>query len=236
MINFIIVEDDLKTQDTIKKILREVMISNDNNIDVKYFTKYNTELQKMIDDDSIRKIYIMDIELDTKISGIEIAKIIRNKDWESEIIFITCHDRMFETVHRSVYAVFDFIEKFHDMEERLQKDIKLIFKRNFDNKMFKVSNRNADLQIYYRAITHITRDKEERKILIHTDKNVFKLNMTLNDVIELLDSRFIQTHRSCITNKLRVHEWNWAKGYYVLDNGEKVEYLSKKYKKEVENV
>lgn len=236
MISFVVVEDDPKTQETIKEVLRKTVMSKDNNINVKYFSKYTKDLRSVIDDDSIRKVYIMDIELETKMSGIEIAKLIRSKDWESEIIFITCHDKMFETVYRSVYEVFDFIEKFYDMEKRLEKDIELIFKKNFDNKMFIVSNRNVDLQIYYRSITYVTRDKEERKVIIHTDNNTFKLNKSLNEMAELLDDRFIQTHRSCITNRQRVHQWNWTKGYIVLDNGEKVEYLSKKYKKEVEVV
>lgn len=96
MTSFIIVEDDKKTQDTIKEVLRRVVISKDNSIDIKYFTKYTKELKKIIDDNSFRKVYIMDIELETKTSGIEIAKMIREKDWESEIIFITCHDKMFD--------------------------------------------------------------------------------------------------------------------------------------------
>lgn len=229
-------EDDKKTQEVIKEVLRKTVIQNDKNIKVKYFSKYNKELKNIIEDNTMQKVYIMDIELETKMSGIEIAKRIRKEDWESEIIFITCHDKMFETVHRDVLKVFNFIEKFHDMEKRLEKDIELIFERKFDNKMFKISNRNVDLQIYYRSITYITRDKEERKILIHTDKNTFKVNLNLSEVSELLDSRFIQTHRSCITNRQRVNQWQWTKGYYVLDNGQRVEYLSKKYKKEVENV
>ena len=232
--SFVVVEDDKKTQEVIKDVLRKVVISKDNSIEVKYFTRYSKELKKIISDNSHRKVYIMDIELETKTNGIEIAKMIREKDWESEIIFITSHDKMFETVYRSVYQVFNFIEKFYNMESRLEKDIEMIFQKNFDNKMLCVSNRNVDLQIYYRAITYISRDKEERKILIHTDTNIFKLNMTLNDIMTLLDERFIQTHRACITNRQRVHEWNWPKSYFVLDNGEKVEYLSKKYKKEVE--
>lgn len=236
MISFIVVEDDKKTQEVIKEVLRKTVIQNDKNIKVKYFSKYNKELKNIIEDNTMQKVYIMDIELETKMSGIEIAKRIRKEDWESEIIFITCHDKMFETVHRDVLKVFNFIEKFHDMEKRLEKDIELIFERKFDNKMFKISNRNVDLQIYYRSITYITRDKEERKILIHTDKNTFKVNLNLSEVSELLDSRFIQTHRSCITNRQRVNQWQWTKGYYVLDNGQRVEYLSKKYKKEVENV
>ena len=234
--SFIVVEDDKKTQETIKDVLRRVIISKDNTINIKYFTKYTSELKTIIDDNSTRKVYIMDIELETKTSGIEIAKMIREKDWESEIIFITSHDKMFETVYRSVYQVFNFIEKFYDMEKRLEKDIELIFQKNFDNKMLCISNRNVDLQIFYRAITHITRDKEERKVLVHTDTNVFKLNMNLNDIVNLLDDRFIQVHRSCIANRQRVHEWNWPKNYFLLDNGGKVEYLSKKYKKDVERV
>ena len=234
MTSFIVVEDDLKTQKSIKEVLRKTVISKDHNIDVKYFTKYTKELKDIIEDDSMRKVYILDIELETKVSGIEIAKQIRNDDWESEIIFITCHDKMFETVYRNVYEVFDFIEKFFDMEKRLEKDIELIFQKNFDNKMFTITTRNIDLQIYYRAITYITRDKEERKIMIHTDANTFKLNMTLTDVTKLLDDRFAQTHRACIANRQRVHQWNWPKGYFILDNGQKVELLSKKYKKEVE--
>ena len=234
--SFIVVEDDKKTQETIKDVLRRVIISKDNTINIKYFTKYTSELKTIIDDNSTRKVYIMDIELETKTSGIEIAKMIREKDWESEIIFITSHDKMFETVYRSVYQVFNFIEKFYDMEKRLEKDIELIFQKNFDNKMLCISNRNVDLQIFYRAITHITGDKEERKLLVHTDTNVFKLNMNLNDIVNLLDDRFIQVHRSCIANRQRVHEWNWPKNYFLLDNGGKVEYLSKKYKKDVERV
>ncbi len=233
MISFVVVEDDLKTQKVIKEVLRKTVISKDNTIDIKYFTKYNDELKTLIEDDSIRKVYIMDIELESKVSGIDIAKLIRKNDWESEIIFITCHDKMFESVYRNVYEVFDFIEKFFNMESRLEKDIEMIFKKNFDNKMLIISNRNVELQIYYRAITHIIRDKEERKVVVYTDTNTFKLNMSLSDIMEMLDDRFIQTHRSCIANRQRVHQWNWTKGDFILDNGKKVDYLSKKYKKEV---
>lgn len=115
MISFIVVEDDKKTQEVIKEVLRKTVIQNDKNIKVKYFSKYNKELKNIIEDNTMQKVYIMDIELETKMSGIEIAKRIRKEDWESEIIFITCHDKMFETVHRDVLKVFNFIEKFHDI-------------------------------------------------------------------------------------------------------------------------
>lgn len=41
--SFIVVEDDKKTQETIKEVLRRVIISKDNTINIKYFTKYTSE-------------------------------------------------------------------------------------------------------------------------------------------------------------------------------------------------
>lgn len=235
MIKIIIVEDDKKCQEEIKRILRETEIGKEG-IEIKYFTKFDSELKKIIKETEERKIYIMDIELESKVSGIDIAKYIREKDWESEIIFITSHDKMFETAYRNVYEIFDFIEKFYQLEKRLKKDLKIIYKKNFDNKMFKYKSRNVDIQIYYRAIKYIHRDKESRKLIICTDKNNYAVNINVSDAKEYLDERFQIVHRACIVNTERVEVYNWTKGYFVLEDGNKVHMLSKKYKKEIERI
>lgn len=234
MIRIVVVEDDKNAQMEIKTILRKLDIFKDEEIKIEYFTKFTQNLKDIIKDTTEHKIFILDIELETKVSGIDIAKYIRDNDWESEIIFITNHDKMFETTYRSVYNVMDFIEKFHDMESKLKKDIKIIFKKNFDNKMFKFSSRNLNLQIYYRSITYIYRDKEARKIVINTDKTNYSIYLNVIDSLNYLDSRFKIVHRACVVNLDRVEAFNWTKGYFVLDTGEKVHMLSKKYKKEVE--
>ena len=233
MIKIIVIEDEKSQQDKIKEVISKLIFKTTEDIKVEYFTKYNKSLQKIIDDDSIRKIFIMDIELENNISGIQIAKKIRENDWESEIIFTTSHDKMFETVYRNIYQVFDFIEKYHDMSERLSKDLEIIFNKNFDNKMLMYSNRLFDLKIYYRSILYIYREKDERKLVIVTDTNIFKVGLTISEMLELLDDRFKQCHRSCIVNKDRVQKYEWNEGYFVLDNKTEVDMLSKKYKKEV---
>ena len=235
MIRIIIVEDNKEMQIQLRNILRESEIHKEE-IKIEYYTKFTADLKNMIKDTSERKIYILDIELETKVSGIDIAKFIRENDWESEIIFITSHDKMFETAYRNVYEIFDFIEKFHQMETKLKKDLKLIYKKNFDNKMFQFNSRNIDIQIFYRSITHLVRDKETRKLIIHTDKNSFAININVKDVLNYLDERFKIVHRACIVNTDRVELYNWPKGYFVLDNGNKIHMLSKKYKKEIEEL
>lgn len=235
MYSIIIVEDDLNIQNQIKELLVELSIQKDKEFNILYYEGFNQSLKDEIMNHNIIKIYILDIELENSISGIEIAEKIREEDWDSEIIFITSHDNMFESVYRTVYNVFDFIEKFQNMDTRLKADIKKILNMKLDKKILKIENRHITLEIYLKNIQYISRDKEERKIIIHADNDVeYKVSKSLQEVLELLDGRFVQTHKSCIANKDRMCERNYAKGYFKLDTGQKIDLLSKKYKKGIE--
>ena len=58
-----------------------------------------------------------------------------NKDDFYDIIFITNHGNMFELVHRKIFNVFEFIEKYQNMEKRLERDIKKIVKCYLDDSL-----------------------------------------------------------------------------------------------------
>ena len=233
---FIVVEDERDAQEKIKKLLRKISVQTQIDLEIEYFKNYDEKLQKEIDNTLYPKIYIMDIELDGEVSGMEVAEKIRDNDWDSEIIFVTTHDKYFDKVHRQILEVFNFIEKFQDMENRLEKDIKLILSKKADKKLLKIKGNHADVEIYMRNILYILRDKEERKSIIYTDTDdvTFKVSNSLVDLLEKLDSRFVQTHKSCIANKTRMIERNYAKGYFILDNGKQVDYLSRKYRKGID--
>lgn len=225
MIRFVVVDDDKEEIVHIKSLLDEVVKEDK---EVLSFSKFNTELKKEIENKDVRKVYILDVELNDKISGINIAKLIRDTDYENEILFITNHDSMFESVHRGVYEVFDFIEKFHDFDKRFKKDIKDIVKRNFDNKMFKYKV----LSVYYREIMYIYTDG--RKLIIVTPYNEYTVSMTIKEILTMLDSRFKQCHKSCIVNVDHIEKKDYKNGYMILDNGMKVDFLSKKFMKELD--
>jgi len=116
VIKFIIVDDNKDELAHIKSLLNEV-VKDDK--EILAFSKVGPELNDVINDTDTRKVYILDIEIGTNVSGINIAKKIRDIDWESEIIFITNHDKMFESAHRTIYEVFDFIEKFVALNYRV---------------------------------------------------------------------------------------------------------------------
>jgi len=233
MIKFVIVEDDENSLKEIKKIIDKEKYKIDSEVKTYEFKGYNKQLASLISNPDEKTIYILDIELENSKSGIEIASMIRENDWDSEIIFITNHDKMFETVHRNVYDVFDFIEKYHELESRLKKDIKKILGRTIDKKVFSYKGRNIDLQLYMNSINYVYRDKEDRKVVIVTDNTSYSINLGVKEILTLLDDRFKMVHRSCIVNTDKVATYDWNESKIIMRNGEIVNYLSKKYRKGV---
>lgn len=232
MIKFIIVDDEIKWIDEYEKIINDVAFNSNKQYEIKKYKKYDEDLHKLILDNSEQKIYLMDLDLDNKHTGMDILREIREEDWDSEIIVLTNHDRMFETVHKEIYKTFDFIEKFDNFEVRLRKDLKKIISKKYDTDKFIYNNNKISLQIYLKDIIYVYRDTVDRKLVIKTTNNQFIVNMPINEMMEKLDDRFIQCHRSCIINDERIVEKNYAQGYFVTDTGEKVDMLSRKYQGE----
>ncbi len=226
MTRFIVLDNDIEELNTIIKIIKEV----DREGIIKTFKKVDRSFLKEISNTDMPKIYILDIELDSDISGINAARLIRKNDYNSEIIFITNHDKMFESAHRSVYETFDFIEKFHNFKSRLKKDLTIIINHKRSPKYFKFQTNNVELNICYDRILYIYRDTAERKAVIVTNNNEYKINLKLNEMDKYLDSRFKKCHRSCIVNSEHIEFKDYKKGYFKLDNGKEIYMLSKKYK------
>ena len=234
MLDFIIVEDNSEVVQRIRSAILTGTIDYNYDINFHFFTKFDEELLSLINNQTINKVYILDIELPGNKSGIDIAYQIRQHDIYSNIIMITSHDGLFETVYRNIFNVSDFIDKIPGFETKLINDIKLIINKGFDTGFFLYSNRDIDLHISYKNILYIYRDTNERKIYIVTDTNRFSLPISLTDASKLLDKRFAQVHRACIVNKNRVNNYYWSKNYFLLDNGMEVDLLSKKYRGNVD--
>lgn len=230
MISFIVVDDSEKIRGRVKDIINCVMLENDFEYEIKDFSYFSKDLKQMIITKN-PKVYILDIELANASSGLDIGKYIRSKDWDSELIYLTSHDKMFEKVFRSVYKVFDFIEKFDSMNKRLEEDLRKIVLKKWDKKKLVYINNRVNFEIYLDEINYIYRDTIERKAVVKTSNgNSFLINKNINELLIQLDNRFKQVHRSCIVNTDKVNLYNWAKGYFILDNNDKVDLLSKKYR------
>ena len=227
---FIIVDDDIKSISMVKEIISKTLFSYNIDYEVVIYNKYTSKLRQEIKDLSSIKTYILSVDLKQNISGINIAEFIREIDCDSYIIFLTCHGNMFETVHRNVCNVFEFIEKYQNMDKRLTKDIKKIIKYSLDSKTLDISYMSSNYRILYKSIIYIYRDTKSRKLIIHTKYMDFKCNVSIKDILKKLDKRFKRVSRSIILNNDYICEINWNKGYVILCDKTKIEPISKKYK------
>ena len=97
MLKFIVCEDNEIIRKKNISVINKVMFSNNVNYNIFEFNSYNNDLLDIINDNSGRKVFILDIELGSK-SGIDIARLIRKNDWESFIIISTAHYELFPQV------------------------------------------------------------------------------------------------------------------------------------------
>ena len=122
MINFIVCEDNKIILQKNIDIVNKTMFKNNIDYRIYKFTSDTPELEKIINSDIGDKIYILDIELEN-ISGIDIARTIRNKDNKSVIIISTSYTEYLPYAMKNKLMLFDFVSKFENYEENLSKVI-----------------------------------------------------------------------------------------------------------------
>lgn len=111
----------------------------------------------------------------------------------------------------------------------------MIYRQKNDKKVLRIAGKKVSVELYMKNITHVIREKEDRKVVIHTNNDVeFRVNATLQEIKDQLDNRFVQTHKSCLVNKDFIVSKNYSQGYIDLSTGLRLYYLSRNYKSEVE--
>ena len=196
------------------------------------FDDYNNKFNNILNTKLPFKIYLLDIETPSA-SGIDIARKIRMNDVDSVIIFLTGHEELGNIILKNDLMFLSFINKFDDFENRLNNSLNKALELLKNRKVIRINDRNTLYTIILDDILYITKDSYERRTIIKTDYAEIKINMTMQEVIDMLDDRFIQTHRACYINDERKVKVDKTEKIITFDNGETIDLLSDKYKKEV---
>lgn len=231
MINFIVVDDFKEITKKVEDIINKTMMRNATDYKIHVFNDYDSSFMNFIKKNMPNKIYILDIETKSA-SGLDIARVIRKDDYESVIMFITAHEELSGTVAREQLMALTFICKFDDFEskvrEAIYKALKIIGKKS----VLRFKNYSSVYTIPIDDILYITRDSIDRKCIIKTDYAAFKINKSLNEIRDMLNDDFVQSHRACIINEKRIQKINKRNKEIVFDNGEKIDLISNIYKRE----
>ena len=228
MVNFIICDDNKVFANKIVEVISRIMMEKEIEYRIHTFNTYDKKFINIINKPLSLKIYILDIET-PGMSGIDVARIIRNNDIESMLIFLTAYfAKYMKEILKGRFMFLDFIDKngdyISDLEQCIEDALKNISKKN----IIRFKSKNTLYTIETKDILYIARTKD-RKCNIITIYNTIVVNKTLAELYNMLDERFDYCHRACIVNKERIREFNKKKRIIIFDNNNKTDIVSTRF-------
>lgn len=210
-----ICDDDRHFLDYIENKIEEILkIENASSKIYKFIN--GMDLLKAYDkEDKPFDIIFLDIDM-PKIDGLEVAEVIRRKDEETILIFLTSvEDKVYKTFK---YNTFRFIRKSH-IDTELQEALNSSLEKLIDEKhIFKTID--GDLALYISEILYF--EFIDRTVYIKTFDKTYKTTIRrFKDIEDTFQTKgFVLIHRSCMVNE------NYIKSVgnlqITLDNGERL--------------
>lgn len=202
MIHFALCDDNKNALDKATSTLNSILTTNDIDADISYATTSADKLLKYVKNNKIDAL-LLDIDLSSNISGIDVAKQIRKINKNIYIIFLTAHFEYSMIAYK--VKTFDYLVKpisYAKLEEtilRLMEDI------NENKNLFvKIANSNR----LYRADDIIYIEKSRAKAIIHTSIADFEIYGTMDEVKSCLPEYFIRCNKSYIINTQKITQIN----------------------------
>lgn len=191
-----------------------------------YFYSTSTVMEILKTENSPYDLYILDIEM-PGMNGLKLAKSIREKDSRALFVFLTSYTRYMKDVFDVV--TFDFIEKPISDEKLLQILERAATYLNITSQHFSFGYRASRYSLKYDRILYI--EKKGRQALIHTFEDVYKTNMTLEEIWKQLNPKsFVHIHSSYIINLYNLDRKD--NEIAIMRNGEKL-HITKGYRREL---
>ena len=244
-----VLDDDPKILKEVRSEISKLLKEEDLDLAVKYFE--NSKQLSFNNDDLKFNVYILDIEINEKdeknntITGLDIAKKIREKDRNAYIVFLTSHPEfVFDGYEVRAYR---YILK-DNFKSKLRKTLMEICKDlEEETKSFFLIRKNSKLKkLYYSDIYYVKKEKNQKNVEFVTDESEDeedkkeedkgkndenKHRITLQEVYDQLpEDRFIFVDRAVIVNIRKVD--TYMDGILFMKNGKEIS-VSRSHKKEI---
>lgn len=165
-------------------------------------------------------LIILDIVM-KEINGIQLAKIIRSRDRDCYIIFIT-NSKEFLIEGYSVFATGYFLKPIHEHEAEFEKTFEFVLEKLKINPELQVTvTRDVNLSVPYKEICFVDIN-EKHKVRISTTTQDLIVTMTYAQCQEILlnDKRFLECHYRIIVNMDYIQSMKDED--FILKNGIKI--------------
>jgi DNA-binding LytR/AlgR family response regulator len=194
MLNFVICDDNLNILDKFSKILENIFIKYGYDAQIGLKTDDVDELFNYIDENKT-DVLILDINLKSDKTGLEIASAVRERNKDTYFIFTTAHLEYAMLAYK--FKTFDYLAK-PVTSERLEETITRLFQdvNGLPKKYIKIDNKNTIID--ENEILFIKRDG--MKLIFHTKSRDYDTYSSFNKMKSVLPCNFVRAHKSFIVN------------------------------------
>ena len=225
MLHFVICDDNLNILDKLEKMLENIFTKN--NFDAKVsFTSDNSDKILEYIKHNPSDVLLLDINLKSNKTGLELAEEIRKIKKNSYLIFTTGHLEYAMVAYK--YKTFDYIAKPITYDRLEDTIIRLFDDINGLNKRYlKIDNKNT--LIDEAEIQYIKRDG--MKLIFHTSTRDYDTYSSFNKFQDKLPKSYIRCHKSCIANINQIKDVEPVSGTITFKDGNTCD-IGPKYKRE----
>ena len=229
MLNFVICDDNLNILDRLEKMLDTIFCKNDFEAQVAFSSDNTEEVLNYISSNKV-DVAMLDINLKSNKTGIELAKEIRKINKNIYIIFTTGHLEYAMIAYK--VKTFDYITKpinYDRLEEtiiRLFEDVTSVPKR-----YLKIDNKNT--LVDESEVQYIKRDG--MKLVFHTNSRDYDTYSSFNKFQDKLPENYIRCHKSYIANINQIKDVEPVSGTITFKNGDTCD-IGPKYKSDLMEV
>ncbi len=212
MLDFVLCDDNVNVLNKLEKMLEAIFISKKFDSQIVLSTTKPDELINYVRNNTIN-VAVLDIDLKSKVSGLDLANMIRKKDKNVYIIFTTGHLEYGLMAYR--YKTFDYLPK-PITKERLEETLIRLFEDASGSTSDFVRLDNNKTIIKQDSIQYI--QKEGMKVIFHTDTRNYETYSSFKKILPQLPKQFVQCHKSYIVNTEKITDVNTTNSTILLNN------------------
>lgn len=237
MLHFVILDDDAMHNRNTYKRLQSIFLKYDMEASVSLNTTQAGEVIEYCSKNNARNnVYLLDVDIQNSINGIEVASIIREQDAISYIVFVSAYP---EYVMPSLKTkIFDYLIKPVSIDA-LGKCINSIYKDfvKVNSNIIPQLAIKSGLNVYNLTFDEITFfEKFGHLLVVHTISGIIESSETLDSIELKLDkTRFFRCHKSYIVNISHISRIDYSNSIIYLKNGEFC-VVSKRLKRELKSI
>lgn len=237
MLNFTILDDDAIHNINTNKRLQFIFTKYSMEASVALNTTNSSEvIEYCAKNNTKNNVYLLDVDVQSSINGIDVAGIIREQDVKAYIVFVSAHP---EYVMPSLKTkVFDYLIKPVSIDT-LDKCINSIYKdfNKVNDKMVKPLTIKSGFNMYNLSFDEITFiEKYGHLLVVHTVLGKIESSESLESIeSKLHKEKFFRCHKSYIVNVMHILRIDYSNNMIYLKNGECCT-VSRRCKKELKTI